>query len=75
MQDPEKLARLAEKLVDLRGVIGEELPNSRERSLALTKLEECEMWLGKALMQLPDKAAVREWIKDRLEETDDDKTK
>ena len=74
MQDPEKLARLAEKLVDLRGVIGEELPNSRERSLALMKLEECEMWLGKALMQMHDKTATRAWLKDHLEKTDNDKS-
>lgn len=26
----------------------ESLPPSRERSLALTKLEECEMWLERA---------------------------
>jgi hypothetical protein len=70
LADPEKLARLAEKLVDLRGTIGEELPNSRERSLALTKLEECEMWLGKALMLMHDNAGARTWLKDHLDKTD-----
>lgn len=29
-----------------------ELPNSREKSLALTKLEECFMWVGKALRNI-----------------------
>lgn len=29
-----------------------ELPNSREKSLALTKLEECFMWCGKAIRNL-----------------------
>lgn len=27
------------------------LPNSREKSLALTKLEECFMWIGKAIRE------------------------
>lgn len=26
-----------------------DLPNSREKALALTKLEECFMWVGKAI--------------------------
>lgn len=73
MQYSEKLARLAEKIVDLRETIGEELPNSRERSLAFTKLEECEMWLGKALMLMQDKTEVRTWLKNQLEKTDGDK--
>lgn len=29
-----------------------ELPNSREKSLALTKLEECFMWVGKAIRNM-----------------------
>lgn len=29
-----------------------QLPNSREKSLALTKLEECFMWCGKAIRNL-----------------------
>ena len=33
----------AEKLL---GIIGQ-LPNSREKSLAMTKLEECVMWANK----------------------------
>lgn len=32
----------------LRAIIEDELPNSRERSLALTKLDEMEMWVNKA---------------------------
>jgi len=70
LQDPEKLARLAEKLVELRKTIGEELPNSRERSLALIKLEECEMWLGKALMQVHDTAAAKALLKELVDEMD-----
>lgn len=31
----------------LREAIKDEVPNSRERSLALTKLDECEMWVLK----------------------------
>lgn len=30
----------------------EELPNSREKSIALTKLEECFMWVGKAIRNI-----------------------
>ena len=29
-----------------------EFPNSREKSLALTKLEECFMWCGKAIRNM-----------------------
>lgn len=29
-----------------------QFPNSREKSLALTKLEECFMWCGKAIRNL-----------------------
>lgn len=31
----------------LRDAIKEDLPASREQSLALTKLDECEMWAAK----------------------------
>lgn len=33
----------------LESFIEENLENSREKSLALTKLEECFMWIGKAI--------------------------
>lgn len=35
---------IAEKAEELAGLIAEGLPASRERSLAMTKLEECVMW-------------------------------
>ncbi|NHP18414.1 hypothetical protein G8767_33400 [Rhodococcus sp. IC4_135] len=35
--------------------IHEELPAGRERSLALTKLEEADMWLGRAIASGADK--------------------
>ncbi len=37
-------SQLSDKIVELREVI-DSLPTTRERALALTKLEECEMWL------------------------------
>ncbi len=40
---------LAVKLAgELRGAITAEFAHTRERSLALTKLDELELWLGKA---------------------------
>lgn len=46
--------KLSEKYENLINV----LPNSREKSIALTKLEECFMWVGKAIrnMQLEEDA-------------------
>lgn len=49
----------SQRLSDERKKVSEEfenlinkLPNSRERSIALTKLEECFMWCGKAIRNL-----------------------
>lgn len=39
---------MKERLEEVRGEILKEYPNCRERSLALTKLDECELWLGRA---------------------------
>ena len=43
-----------------------EFPNSREKSLALTKLEECFMWCGKAIrnMQLEEIKAKEAVVKE-----------
>lgn len=38
-----------EHCIVLEELIEVNLPNSREKSLALTKLEECFMWIGKAV--------------------------
>ncbi len=49
----------SQKLSDERKKLSEDyeqlinqLPNSREKSLALTKLEECFMWIGKAIRNM-----------------------
>jgi len=34
---------------DLAGIINERCPDSREKSLAMTKLEECVMWANAAI--------------------------
>ena len=41
---PEKYVAIREKAKELSYMIEELCPSSRERSLALTKLEECVMW-------------------------------
>lgn len=40
----EKYEVLREKAKELAYLIEEACPNSREKSLAITKLEECSMW-------------------------------
>ena len=43
-----------------------ELPNGRGKSLALTKLEECYMWIGKALRDKQiDRGGNKEELKER----------
>lgn len=42
-------AALKEKHSELERMIVRELPPGRGQSLALTKLEECYMWVGKAI--------------------------
>lgn len=41
---PEKYQAIREKAKELAYLINELVPASRERSLAMTKLEECSMW-------------------------------
>lgn len=41
---PEKYQEIRDKAKELAYMISELVPNSRERSLAQTKLEECVMW-------------------------------
>lgn len=40
----EKYEAIREKAKELAYLIEEACPNSREKSLAITKLEECSMW-------------------------------
>jgi len=46
------------KLLDLRQDIEELYAESRPRSLALTKLDECGLWLGFDYLAAPTKAQV-----------------
>ena len=41
---PEKYRAIREKAKELAYLIDREVPDSREKSLAMTKLEECSMW-------------------------------
>lgn len=41
---PEKYTAIREKAKELAYLIEQEVPNSREKSLAMTKLEEAVMW-------------------------------
>ena len=41
---PEKYQAIREKAKELAYLIDECVPDSREKSLAFTKLEECSMW-------------------------------
>lgn len=41
---PEKYRAIREKAKELAYLIKELVPDSREQSLAITKLEECSMW-------------------------------
>lgn len=41
---PEKYQAIREKAKELAYLIEELVPSSREKSLAMTKLEECSMW-------------------------------
>ncbi len=44
-----RLTKVREACRELENVIREEVPNSRGRSLAITKLEEVSMWANKAI--------------------------
>lgn len=48
MTEQIKLVRAA--LKDAHGILLRIVPSSRERSLAITKLEECSMWANKAIV-------------------------
>ena len=41
---PEKYEAIREKAKELAYLIGDLVPDGREKSLAMTKLEECSMW-------------------------------
>ncbi len=41
---PEKYEAIQEKAKELAYLVDELVPDSREKSLAMTKLEECSMW-------------------------------
>lgn len=45
----EKYNKLRDKAKELAYLISEVCPNSRERALAITKLEECSMWANAAI--------------------------
>lgn len=46
---PEKYNKLRDKAKEFAYLISEVCPNSRERALAITKLEECSMWANAAI--------------------------
>mgnify|MGYP003459814368 FL=1 len=46
---PEKYNQLRDKAKELAYLISEVCPNSRERALAMTKLEECSMWANASI--------------------------
>ena len=46
---PEKYEQLRGKAKELACLMSELCPNSRERALAMTKLEECSMWANAAI--------------------------
>jgi len=47
----DKLDKLREKAKELALLIDEHCPNSREKSLAMTKLEESNMWANAAIVR------------------------
>lgn len=46
---PEKYEQLRDKAKELAYLMSEVCPNSRERALAMTKLEECSMWANASI--------------------------
>lgn len=46
---PERYARIRAHAREVAKIIESECPDSRERSLAMTKLEECVMWANAAI--------------------------
>lgn len=55
----EKIEYVREKARELHEVITNHIPASRERSLALTKLEEVSMWANKAIVFTQDQEAEK----------------
>lgn len=49
-----RMIEVKAKAVDLANAIAEMCPQSREKSLALTKLEECIMWANKSIVTNED---------------------
>lgn len=49
MGQPEKYNQLREKAKELAYLVNELCPNSRERSLSITKIEEASMWANAAI--------------------------
>jgi hypothetical protein len=49
---------VGEVLAELHELVERHVPPSRERSLALTKLEEAEMWLTRAAHAVPPREPV-----------------
>lgn len=45
-----KCEKLRLKIIELDDLIQQEVVNSREKSIALTKLEECRMWAIKGVV-------------------------
>jgi hypothetical protein len=50
----EKIALVREALRTAHELLTDAIPASRERSLAITKLEECSMWANKAIVFAPE---------------------
>ncbi len=46
--DESQVERISEKITDLRSEIENTLPRMREVSLAMTKLQEADMWVREA---------------------------
>lgn len=46
---PEKYTKIREKAKELALLIDQECPNSREKSLAITRLEEVVMWANASI--------------------------
>jgi hypothetical protein len=48
-RQPEKYTAIREKAKELANLIEETAPNSREKSLAMTKIEEAVMWANASI--------------------------
>jgi hypothetical protein len=61
-EETQKLQADFKRMFELVAAPIEQLPQGRPQSIALTKLEECYMWVGKALrdMQIKARGAVEQ---------------